>query len=231
MSSLSKDIVKFNSHTAARDKIFRAVQYGSRFILWQLTYGSKDVQGDVILKLQKLEAALGLSRKLFRLGNSIDLAHKAVDALSIPDTATMLLAFTSHSMKGIWLLMDHFLWFGKVGVLKLDLPFWTQWSLRAWLISMATATISGMLKIQRADNKLAKYQKENGQDAKIPGPLKAEMRLSRLNFWRDLCDLFIPMGGLGYASPGFTALCGFISSLIGFHQEWERHIKPYTPSA
>ena len=48
----------------------------------------------------------------------MDLAHKAVDALSIPDTGMMLLAFTSHSMKAIWLLMDHFLWFGKVGILE-----------------------------------------------------------------------------------------------------------------
>ncbi|KAK3769834.1 hypothetical protein RRG08_028501 [Elysia crispata] len=143
----------------------------------------------------------------------------------------MLLAFTSHSMKAIWLLMDHFLWFGKVGILELDLPLWTRWSLRAWLISMTTATISGMLKIQRADNKLARYRKENGQDAEIPGSLKAELRSARVNFWRDLCDLFIPMGGLGYASPGFAAFCGFISSLIGFQQEWEKHIKPIQPSA
>lgn len=224
MTSLSKDLVKFNSHTAARDKIFRAVQYGSRFLLWHLTYGSKDVQGDGIVKLQKLEAALGLSRKLFRIGNSIDLAHKAVDALSIPNTGMMLLALTSHSMKALWLVIDHMLWFGKVGLTEVNLPFWTRWSLRAWLVAMTAATISGMLKIQQADNKLARFQKENGKDAKVPGSLQAELHSARLNFWRDLCDMFIPMGGLGYASPGFAAFCGFLSSLIGFHQEWEKHI-------
>ncbi|GFO11427.1 peroxisomal membrane protein 11 homolog [Plakobranchus ocellatus] len=229
MSSLSKDLVKFNSQTAARDKIFRTVQYGSRFILWQLTYGSKDVQGEVIIKLQKLEAALALSRKLFRLGNSMDLAHKAVDALSIPHTGMMLLAFTSHSMKALWLLLDHLLWIGKIGVVKVELPFWTRWSLRAWLVSMVTSAISGMIKIQAADNKLVRYRRENGQDAKIPESLQVEARNVRMNFWRDFCDLFIPMGGLGYASPGFAAFCGLVSSLIGFQLEWEKNIQPYKP--
>ncbi|GFR81423.1 peroxisomal membrane protein 11 homolog [Elysia marginata] len=231
MTSLSKDLVKFNSHTAARDKIFRAVQYGSRFILWKLTHGSKEGHADVIVKLQKLEAALGLSRKLFRMGNSMDLAHKAIDALSIPNTGMMLLVLTSHSMKALWLLLDHLLWFGKVGLIEVNLPSLTRLSLRMWLIGMAAASISGMLKIQAADNKLARFQKENGKNARVPSPLQAELRASRLNFWRDLCDMLIPMGGLGYASPGLAALCGFVSSLIGFHQEWEKHIKPPAPKA
>ncbi|XP_005107819.1 peroxisomal membrane protein 11A [Aplysia californica] len=227
--SLSKDIVKFNAHTSARDKIFRFVQYGSRLLLWQLTYGSPDVQGEVVARLRKLESALSLSRKLFRLGNSVDLAHKALDSLSIPETALMVLAVTSHSFKAIWLLMDHLLWLAKVGLVKVDNAFWTQWSLRAWLVALAAASASDVIKFERVHNQLDKHRKENGADAKIPRQLQLDMHAVRMNFWRDFCDLFIPLGGLRYVSPGVAAVCGVVSSVIGFTQEWEKHVRPFQP--
>ncbi|XP_059169993.1 peroxisomal membrane protein 11A-like [Physella acuta] len=229
MSSLSKNLMIFNSHTAARDKIFRFVQYGSRLILWQLTYGSPDVKGGVITRLRKLEGALGLSRKLFRLGNCIDLAHKASDALSIPELGMRLLTFTSQVMKALWLLIDHLLWFSKVGLVNVDQIFWNQWSLRAWLIALTTASIADMIKLQGVQNKLHRHRKEFGKDAKISDKLQIEMHSVRMNFWRDFCDLFIPLGGLSYVSPGFSALTGVVSSVIGFKQEWEKHIQPFKP--
>ncbi|CAL1526067.1 unnamed protein product [Lymnaea stagnalis] len=227
--AISKDFMMFTSHTAARDKVFRFVQYGSRLILWQLTYGSPDVQGEVITRLRKLEGALGLSRKLFRLGNCVDLAHKAVEALATPNVDLRILTFVSQATKALWLLIDHMLWFGKVGIIKIDQMFWTSWSLRAWLVALATASIADMIKLQNVQNKLHLFRKQNGKQAKISEKLQIEMHSVRMNFWRDFCDLFIPLGGLSYVSPGFSALTGVISSVIGFQQEWEKHISPFKP--
>ncbi|BFZ22479.1 hypothetical protein BsWGS_25518 [Bradybaena similaris] len=222
--SLSKDLIKFNSQTAARDKIFRLAQYGSRLLLWQLTHGSPDVPGEVITRLSKLEAALGLSRKLFRLGNCVDLAHKAVDAFSIQNAGIRALTVTSHAMKSLWLFIDHFLWFGKVGVIKMDVVLWTRWSLRAWLLCLVTASVADVILLLEVQARLGREHTDP------PGTVKqlmTQVRGFRLNFWRDFCDIFIPLGGLGYASPGLSALCGVVSSVIGFLQEWERHIKPF----
>jgi hypothetical protein len=55
--------------------------------------------------------------------------------------------------------------------------------------------------------------------------VKLEMHSMRLTFWRDLCDVFIPLSGLGYVNSGLGAFCGLVSSLIGFHQEWEKNVR------
>lgn len=57
---------------------------------------------------------------VFRLGNCIDLAHKAADAISISEVGMRLLTVTSHIMKALWLLIDHVLWFSKVGLINVS---------------------------------------------------------------------------------------------------------------
>ncbi|CAG5115715.1 unnamed protein product [Candidula unifasciata] len=224
--SLARDFIKFSSSTSARDKIFRLAQYGSRLLLWQLTHGSPDRHREVITRLSKLEAALSLSRKLFRLGNCVDLAHKAVDALSIEHPGIRALTVTSLTMKSLWLFIDHFLWFGKVGVMKIDLILWTRWSLRAWLVCLIAASMADVILLLDVEARL--HRESTGRAQRTPY-LKAQVRSVRLNFWRDVCDVFIPLAGLGYASPGCSALCGVVSSLIGFLQEWERLTRPCDP--
>ncbi|KAK6970236.1 peroxisomal membrane protein 11A [Biomphalaria glabrata] len=227
--TISKNLINFNSHTSARDKIFRLVQYSSKLILWQLTYGSPAVKGEVITRLKKLEGTIGLSRKLLRLGNFVEMAFKTIDALNTPDVTLRVLSVISNASKVVWLFIDNMLWFGKIDVIKMDQAFWTQWSLRAWLLALATASIVSMVKLQSVHNQLHHFRKEHGRKAKLTSKLQIERHAARMNFWRDFCDLFIPLGGLSYVSPGFAALTGVISSVIGFQQEWEKHIKPFQP--
>ena len=55
------------------------------------------------------------------MGNSLDLAMKALDALKSPhDIVTLILTFTSHAAKAAWLVMDHVLWLAKVGLVKVS---------------------------------------------------------------------------------------------------------------
>lgn len=225
--SFSKDFVKFNSQTSAKDKIIRLFQYGSKLLVWQMTHGSPEVKGEIIQKLKKLEAALSISRKLFRIGNSLDLANKALEAITIPQTALMLLTVISHSFKALWLLMDHLLWLAKIGLVKINMAYWTRNSLRAWLIALIAAVLADVIKFEKTRFTMEKYQKENGKHSTLPLSLQKEFRSIRISFWRDFCDLFIPLSGLNYMSPGFGAMCGTASSLIGILQEWEKHIRPW----
>ncbi|CAL1525898.1 unnamed protein product, partial [Lymnaea stagnalis] len=166
---------------------------------------------------------------VFRLSNCVDLAHKTVEALTTPNVDLRILTFVSQATKALWLLIDRMLWFGKVGIIKIDQMFWTSWSLSAWLVALATASIADMIKLQNVQNKLHLFLKQNGKQAKISDKLQIEMHSVRMNFWPEFCDLFIPLGGLSYVSPGFSALTGVISSVIGFQQEWEKHISPFKP--
>ncbi|XP_076455647.1 peroxisomal membrane protein 11B-like [Babylonia areolata] len=224
---ITKAIVKFNSHSQARDKIYRTVQYGSRLVLWYLTRQTE--RGTVEEKLKKLEAALALSRKLFRMGNSLDLGHKALDALSMPDPVLRRLAVTAHTLKALWLLLDHAIWCGKIQIVKIDVARWSKWSAWAWLIGLAASTTFDVIKLHRLQLKLDSIalEMDSAGRSDLADQVKVEMHTMRLNFWRDFCDLFIPLSALQYANPGLGALCGLASSLIGFQLEWERHIQPY----
>ncbi|KAK7480976.1 hypothetical protein BaRGS_00027791 [Batillaria attramentaria] len=228
--SLPRAIVKFQSNTKARDKIFRIVQYGSRFIVWYLTRQSAGGH-TLTKKLQKLEAALGLSRKLFRMGNSLELAQKVLDALTLRDPVLRQLAATAESFKTIWLLLDHALWFGKVELIKINLPAVSRWAAWSWLIGLAASVSYNILKLSHQQTQLdtVKLQMETLGRYDLADSLKTEMHIHRLSFWRDFCDLFIPLSSLQYVNPGLGAFCGLLSSVIGFQLEWEKHIKPFKP--
>lgn len=228
--SFPKAIVKFNSHTQARDKIYRTVQYGSRFALWYLSQQTGHSRLEE--KLQKLEAALALSRKLFRMGNCLELSQKALEALSTPHHLMRLLGVSAQGFKAIWLILDHIIWFGKVDIIQINHATWNKWSSWSWLIALASATILDLIKLTRLQAKVEAemlQQKSAGSHPEVLSQFKIEKHNMQLTFWRDFCDLFIPLSSLHYANSGLGAFCGLLSSLIGFQQEWEKHVHPFKP--
>ncbi|XP_046573383.1 peroxisomal membrane protein 11A-like [Haliotis rubra] len=227
--SLSRNIIKFNTHTSARDKFYRTFQYGARLIAWYLDTGKDD---PLITRLRRVEAALSLSRKLFRLGNTVDLAYKTIDCFSIDDYRLMILSVTGTLFKSVWLFLDHCLWFSKIGVLQIDQPMWSKWALRVWLVALVASTAADIKKLKIIKAKLEKEirLKRRVEGEKISPEIQTELHNVQTNFYKDFCDMFIPLSGLNVFNPGVGALCGVISSLVGFQQEWEKHITPYTPT-
>ena len=65
LSKISLDeIIRFTSRTAGRDKVYRTIQYASRFLAWY--YIKKQRAGDVLQlveKFQNLESVMSLTRK------------------------------------------------------------------------------------------------------------------------------------------------------------------------
>ncbi|KAK7092258.1 peroxisomal membrane protein 11B-like [Littorina saxatilis] len=226
---LSKAVIKFNSHSQSRDKLYRTAQYSSKLAAWFLL---RATGGGSVLeeKLRILEAALALSRKLFRMGNSLELGQKALDALSMPDVRLRNLAFTAQTLKAVWLLLDHAIWCGKIQLVTIDLPRWSKWSSWAWLIGLTASTAFDLLKLHQLQAKLDKFGVQGdseGHPHDLADQVKVEMHTMRLNFWRDVCDVFIPLSALQYTGPGLGAFCGLVSSVIGFQLEWEKTIKPF----
>ncbi|XP_050406343.1 peroxisomal membrane protein 11A [Patella vulgata] len=229
MTSFSREIVRYNSYTQSKDKLYRIFQYGARLVLWYIQkVGSKSVLGS---KLQKMEETVALSRKLFRMGNSTELIHKAMDSFKMPDTYQALLGVTTHSFKALWLILDHIIWFGKVEALQIQIKTWTVWASRAWLVSLLAATVINIHKINHVKAQIAKAGSRHGQsdhqhrnDKQL---LKRDYHGAQMTFLKDFCDVFIPLSSLGYVSPGLGAFCGVVSSYVGFKLEWEKHVKPF----
>lgn len=74
-SPLITHFLKFTSTTVGRDKVYRAVQYWSRFYAWYLL--RKGASADVIAPWAALKSHLGLARKLMRLGKPVEHAKAA----------------------------------------------------------------------------------------------------------------------------------------------------------
>lgn len=109
---------------------------------------------------------------------------------------------------------------------------WNKWSSWSWLIALASATILDLIKLTRLQAKVEAemlQQKSAGSHPEVLSQFKIEKHNMQLTFWRDFCDLFIPLSSLHYANSGLGAFCGLLSSLIGFQQEWEKHVHPFKP--
>lgn len=115
---------------------------------------------------------------------------------------------------------------------QIDTVTWNKWASRSWLIALVAATILDIIKLQRflvlMDRAKQPYKKLGLEDDIVA--MKTELHTLQMNFLRDFCDMFIPLSALQYVSPGLGAVCGFLSSIVGFQLEWEKHIQPYKPN-
>eukprot|EP01119_Soliformovum_irregulare_P005889 TRINITY_DN17631_c0_g1_i1.p1 TRINITY_DN17631_c0_g1~~TRINITY_DN17631_c0_g1_i1.p1 ORF type:complete len:229 (-),score=67.17 TRINITY_DN17631_c0_g1_i1:250-936(-) len=211
-------VIKFLETHNGRDKLVRLMQYGSRFLAWFLLQS----QPENAKKLSVLENHSSLARKVFRLFKSLSYIQNAFKTLNEQKDA--VLVFTT-VIQGIalaaWLLYDHLIWAGKLGLTKVDLKGPARRANIFWLIAMVMGIIKSAHLIQRSE-KLLKFNKN--ADVKA---LKKEQSEATLEMTRNILDLPIPLYGLSttfqsQVPTGFVGLCGTITSLIGLKQVWNK---------
>lgn len=113
--------LKFLSSQAGRDKVYRFIQYFSRF----LAYHIKNQTGlaDLAIRLSKLSLAVGLGRKctgpsylhriimiVFRIGKPLDFTQSALKALSNNDEVVRWGMVIKCGGYGGWLILDMLQW-------------------------------------------------------------------------------------------------------------------------
>ena len=134
-------------------------------------------------------------------------------------------SFQRNSSCLLWRFQPLLCWLSE----QIDIQFWSKWSSWAWLIGLAASTTFDLLKLHhlqtKLDNTALLMDSMTWHD--LADQILLEMHTVKLSFWRDFCDLFIPLSALQYASPGLGAFCGVVSSLIGFQLEWEKHVSPF----
>ncbi|KAF9368918.1 Peroxisomal membrane protein PMP27, partial [Podila verticillata] len=75
--------LKFTATTVGRDKLYRGVQYFSRFLAWYLL--RQGASKETVARFNNLKKTLGLSRKLMRFGKPIEHLEGAALATSVKD--------------------------------------------------------------------------------------------------------------------------------------------------
>eukprot|EP00066_Takifugu_rubripes_P011149 XP_003979604.1 PREDICTED: peroxisomal membrane protein 11B-like [Takifugu rubripes] len=121
--------VRFNAQSQAKERIFRAAQYACTLIGYTLQRGG--ASADLHKTIRQLEAHLSLTRKLLRLGNSVEALEAAKRAIHLSDGVLRLCLTLSHLNRAMYFACDNILWAGKSGIISsLDQNKWSQRSFR-----------------------------------------------------------------------------------------------------
>ncbi len=174
---------------------------------------------------------------VLRLGRCVDVMHSALQSLHLPDSTLRVTLTFSRIASSLYLLCDHMLWFGRMGLIDVDKNEWSQWSNKFWLYSITMNLmrdfyeIINILKISNSTNLSQKHYLGHSSSIHVM-PSHPSITTQTAIEWiiknknvcidtlKNFCDFWIPMTCLGHAklSPSTVGLLGLLSSLIAILQ-------------
>ncbi|KAL3249997.1 hypothetical protein MRX96_055611 [Rhipicephalus microplus] len=188
---LLAEISKFNAQTAGRDKLFRLLQYSSRFLC--------------------------SGRRLLRLGRFLDALHGATRTISLPDVSLRLSLTMARIGNAFYILTDNLVWLHQVGLLTLQRDTWSRTSNKFWLLAIVAALIRDLTELYQI---LPLLLAAPSKGANLRTSLRmlwvsaSFHKALLLDLVKNVADLWIPYTALGHAKlePGTIGLLGVISS-------------------
>ena len=173
---------------------------------------------------------------VFRIGKPIDFALEIIRQLKNADPVLRNTLTGRAACLGSWLLIDHLLWFGKVGVVSIDMKKWSRRAAWCWLTGLLLAIIRDVYQYMRIAQARERYIQRSKNQPNSAEPASAilssptvvqfdrDLKSHRIELAKDLFDLIIPSSSLELIqpSPGLVGLLGLLSSLIGLHQVWPK---------
>ncbi len=170
---------------------------------------------------------------VLRLGRCVDVMHSALQSVHLPDSTLRVTLTFSRIASSLYLLCDHMLWLGRMGLIDVDKNEWSQWSNKFWLYSITMnlmRDIYEIINILRISNSTNLAQKHLGHSStirvtpSITTQTAIEWIIKNKNVCIDtlknFCDFWIPMTSLGHTklSPSTIGFLGLLSSLIAILQ-------------
>ncbi|KAL1110451.1 hypothetical protein AAG570_007982 [Ranatra chinensis] len=168
-------------------------------------------------KLKSLEYTFSTFRKLLRLGRFVDTMYGALKTIDYPDYVVSITCTMSKIAYAMFLLCDHILWIGRVGVMDVNIEKWSVTANKYWLYTVIINLVRDYYEL----NKLMSMCRADGTplltSVKKTIRLLGQNRDVLVDTIKNLCDVFIPLASLSYVkvSPGTVGLLGIISSVAG----------------
>lgn len=225
--------MKFGSFNVGRDKLYRTVQYFSRFLAWFLLSRGKKVEA---ARWTALKGHLGIGRKLMRLGKPVEHLQAALRAASSTGEVGEQVTSIGRQLAYFgYLTYDAALWANAVkfiGLKPSTAEKVTKTSNRFWLAGILFSITHGLLKAGRLAHDAKKLRNsETWGEKDLSDEAQREVRQlalenlradTRYQFIIDLFDIWIPASNLGLvnANDGIVGFAGFISSLMGLRAQW-----------
>ncbi|XP_068108340.1 peroxisomal membrane protein 11B [Hyperolius riggenbachi] len=228
--------VRFSSQSQAKERLIRAAQYACTLLGYTLQRNG--ASSELVAIIKQLEGHFSLSRKLFRLGNSVDALESAKRAIHLSDVVLRFCITVSHLNRAMYFACDNILWLGKTGLSrKMDQEKWGQRSFRYYLFSLIMNLTRDLYEIKllmETERNSKRSSSKSTEDNWVvsrghrspPQILALRLRLLvhvlrnnpplLLDLAKNTCDVFIPLDKLGLykTNPGFVGLCGLTSSIL-----------------
>ncbi|TDH04495.1 hypothetical protein EPR50_G00153250 [Perca flavescens] len=231
--------VRFNAQSQAKERVIRAAQYACTLLGYTLQKGG--AAAELRKTVSQLEAHMSLSRKLLRLGNSVEALEAAKRAIHLSDSVLRLCLTISHLNRAMYFACDNVLWAGKTGLVsKLDQHKWSQRSFRYYLFALILNLTRDVYELRL----LIECEERSRAARSPPSPtlptdhslspsapdvlawLRRQLHLLvtvlysnpplLLDLLKNSCDVFIPLDRLGIypTGQGFVGACGLASSVL-----------------
>ena len=211
-------LVLYLGKAEARDKICRAIQYGSKFL-------SNGEPGTA----QNVDKTTSLARKVFRLFKFVNDLHALISPT--PQGTPLPLALLGKSKNALlstFLFLDQFVWLGRTGIYqnKERTELIGRISLYCWLGSSVCATLVELGELGRLSASMKKLEKDLKNKNKYDDEqYRAKLNKSNertLSLIKAGIDTVVAVGLLQLApktvTPRVTGAFGFVSSLISCYQ-------------
>ncbi|XP_068566864.1 peroxisomal membrane protein 11B [Cebidichthys violaceus] len=233
--------VRFNAQSQAKERVIRAAQYACTLLGYTLQKGG--ATAELHKTVSQLEAHMSMTRKLLRLGNSVEALEAAKRAIHLSDSVLRLCLTISHLNKAMYFVCDNVLWAGKTGLIsKLDQHKWSQRSFRYYLFALILNLTRDVYELRLLIECEGPNRASKAPHSPNPSTILSEDHLSStpatsvwirrqlhllvtvlssnppllLDLVKNSCDIFIPLDRLGIypTGPGFVGACGLASSVL-----------------
>ncbi|KAD1189675.1 hypothetical protein E3N88_43188 [Mikania micrantha] len=210
--------VLYLNKAEARDKICRAIQYGSKFV-------SNGEPGTA----QNVDKSTSLARKVFRLFKFVNDLHALISPTA-PGTPLpiVLLGKSKNALLSTFLFLDQIVWLHRSGIYKNKerAEIIGRVSLFCWMGSSICTTLVELGELGRLSKSMKKLDKElKGSDKYKNEQYLAKLKTSNqrsLALIKAAMDVVVAVGLLQLApkkvTPRVTGAFGFTSSLISCYQ-------------
>ncbi|KAI4369903.1 hypothetical protein MLD38_018297 [Melastoma candidum] len=210
--------VLYLNKAEARDKICRAIQYGSKFL--------SDGQPGTA---QNVDKTTSLARKVFRLFKFINDLHALISP--VPEGTPLpliLLGKSKNALLSTFLFLDQFVWLGRTGIYqdKERTERLGRISLFCWLGASVCTSLVEVGELKRLSSSMKRLEKKLKGDEKSKNEeYRAKLKKSHdrsLALIKASMDIVVAVGLLQLApkkvTPRVTGAFGFGSSLISCYQ-------------
>ncbi|RWS08963.1 peroxisomal membrane protein 11B-like protein [Dinothrombium tinctorium] len=222
-------VIRLNSQTAGREKLFRLCQYSCHFLSSLLANDGKQNEPD-LRKIKELELILSSTIKLIRFGRCFEMLYSSLNTLSIADPTIKTTCTLSRISSSLYLFADHLLWLSRTGLIDGNSRKWSRLSYRFWLYSITMNLIRDFYEIRQ----LIGYHTRFGisslpscrSQRRLNDEQKMELDLNTLfsilishrnvtvDTMKNFCDFWIPLHYLGHIKlhPTLLGFLGMVSS-------------------